>query len=92
MSIASATSPEAKIISEGLSGPDQVAVMGAIIGKLREADWTDKVSGVHGAVILADASPEARKDLHAFISTLSTKSMNKGLLFLLRKKGYLESK
>jgi hypothetical protein len=92
MAINSATSPEGKAIAERLSGPDQVAVMGTIISKLREADWSDKVPGIHGAVLLADASPEARKDLQAFVSTLSTTNMNKALLFLLRNKGYLEKK
>jgi predicted KAP-like P-loop ATPase len=92
MAINSATSPEGKAIAERLSGPDQVAVMGTIISKLREADWSDKVPGIHGAVLLGDASPEARKDLQAFVSTLSTKNMSKALLYLLRNKGYVEKK
>jgi predicted KAP-like P-loop ATPase len=92
MSITSATSPEGKAIVDGLSGPDQLVVMGEIISKLREADWSDKAPGIHGAVMLADASPDARKDLQAFISTLSTKNMHKGVLYLLRAKDYLEKK
>lgn len=92
MGITSATSPEGKAIAERLSGPDQLVVMGALISKLREADWTDKAPGLHGAVLLADASPEAKKDLQSFISTLSTRNMNKGLLYLLRSKAYVEKK
>lgn len=92
MGIASATSPGGKTIVDGLSGPEQVVVMGEIISKLREADWTDKAPGVHGALILADASSEAKQDLQAFISTLSTAKMNKGILYLLQGKGYVERK
>jgi hypothetical protein len=92
MGITSATSPEGKTIAERLSAPDQLVVMAALISKLREADWSDKAPGLHGAVLLADASAEAKKDLQSFVSTLSTKSLNKGLAFLLRNKGYLEKK
>lgn len=92
MELTSATSPKGKDVAEGLSGPDQLAVMSAIITQLREGDWTERVPGIHGAVMLADASPEAKKDLQSFISTLSTQNMNRGVLFLLRSKGYLEKK
>ena len=92
MELTSATSPKGKDVAEGLSGADQLAVMSAIITQLREGDWTERVPGIHGAVMLADASPEAKKDLQSFISTLSTQNMNKGVLFLLRNKGYLEKK
>jgi len=92
MGITSATSPEGKAIAEGLSGPDQQAVMGAIISKLREGDWSERVPGLHGAVILGEASPEARKDLASFVATLPVANMNQGIAFLLRSKKYLEKK
>lgn len=92
MGVTSATSPEGKAIAEGLSGPDQQAVMGAIIAKLREGDWSERVPGLHGAVILGEASPEARKDLASFITTVSVANMNQGIAFLLRSKKYLEKK
>jgi hypothetical protein len=56
---------------------------------MREADWTSKAPGIHGAIILADASVEAKKDLQAFVSSLSIQNVNKGILYLLRSKGYL---
>lgn len=90
--ITSATSQKGKDIAKNLSSPDQQAVMSAIISKLREADWTQRVQGIHGAIILADASIEAKKDLRSFISTLRTKGMNKSITYLLREKGYLEKK
>lgn len=92
MGITSATSPEGKAIAEGLSAPDQQAVMGVLISKLREGDWTERVPGLHGAVILGEASPEARKDLASFIATLAISNLNKGIAFLLRSKNYLEKK
>lgn len=91
LDITSATSPEGKAIAERLSPPDQVAVMSALIAKLREGDWSERVPGLHGAVILADASTEAKKDLQAFVATLAAAAMNRGILFLLRNKGYLET-
>lgn len=89
---ASVTSPEGKAIVERLPEAERPLVMSALISKLREADWSDKAPGLHGAIIVADASTEARKDLQAFVSTLSTQGMNKGILYLLRTKGYLEKK
>ena len=89
LAIASATSPEGKKVVEQVPESDRLPVMAAMISAMREADWTSKAPGIHGAIILADASAEAKKDLQAFISSLSTQNANKGILYLLRSKGYL---
>lgn len=89
IAIGSATSPEGKALVERLPPTDRVAVMGALVNAMREADWADKVPGLHGAVILADASEDARKDLQAFVSTFNPRRINGGLRYLLKQKGYL---
>lgn len=89
LAIASATSPEGKAMADRLNPADRVTVMSALITAMREADWSEKVQGIHGAIILAEASPEARKDFEAFIAGLSLRTIDRGIRYLLKTKGYL---
>jgi hypothetical protein len=59
---------------------------------MREADWTSAVPGLYGALMIAEALPETKTELKAFIGSLNTGEMTKGIQFLLRKTGMLETK
>jgi hypothetical protein len=50
------------------------------------------VPGIHGAVILANASPDAKSDLKAFLAGLQTGQMAKGMLYLLKQAGLIPGK
>lgn len=84
------TSPVARTIVERLSAPDRRAAMVQIIDTLRSADWTSKVEGVHGAIILAKASTDAAAELQAFVGSLQTGNLEPSVKYLLTQHGLLE--
>jgi predicted KAP-like P-loop ATPase len=84
LKVSSVTSPVASKVIEQLSLQDQLATMSGLIAAMREADWTIPVPGIHGAILLARASKEAREELKSFSATLPMQNMDKGMLFLLK--------
>lgn len=89
MAVASTNSPAASSAVEALSDEERVATMGIIIGKLREVDWSNKVEGIHGAVILGEASAGAKRQLAALVETMPVQSMHAGTKFLLKRMNYV---
>lgn len=85
-------SPVGKRIVAGLTPDDKRAVMSGLVATMREADWTSAVPGLYGALMIAEALPETKTELKAFIGSLNTGEMTKGIQFLLRKTGMLETK
>ena len=85
-------SPVGKKIVEGLTPADRRAVMSGLIENMRDADWSAVVQGVHGALLVAESSPEAKVELKAFVGGLQSGEMDKGVLFLLRRAGMIEAK
>ena len=90
LKVKSINSPTAKATVGALSVPDQKMVMGALVAHMREQDWTNAPSGVHGAIILAQQSSEAAPEFRAFLSTLQTKTIAKGTKALLTTTGFME--
>ena len=78
-------SPVGKKIVESLTPADRRATMSGLIENMRDADWSAVVPGIHGALLIAESSPEGKAELKAFIGGLQTDEMNKGVLYLLRK-------
>jgi predicted KAP-like P-loop ATPase len=85
-------SPVGKKVVEGLAPADRRSAMSALIETMRDADWSAVVPGIHGALLIADGSPEAKTELKAFVGGLQTGEMDKGVVFLLRKTGMTEGK
>ncbi|HMH42984.1 MAG TPA: P-loop NTPase fold protein [Pyrinomonadaceae bacterium] len=90
--VASVNSPAAQKVVTSLSAPERAAVMSQLIDNMRQADWAKHVDGIHGALILAKDDPTLSAELKAFVSGLSQKSMDKGILFLLKNAEMVETK
>ena len=90
LKITGVNSPVGKKIVTELTPTDCRVAMSKLIETMREGDWTSIVPGAHGALILAEASPEAKAEFKAFVSGLQTGEMNKGLKFQLKKAGLIE--
>mgnify|MGYP001349782791 CR=1 FL=1 len=80
----SVTSGAAKKAAQGLSAPDRLAVMAELVKTLRERDWSKKPDGVHGAIVLASESDEAKAELKSYVSTLNVREIEKGTKYLLK--------
>lgn len=91
LGVASLNSPAATAIIEGLGGEERVAVMHGMVARLREGDWTTKLAGVHGALLLGEASNDARRVLQALVTDIASTDLHAGLRFALRQKKYLEA-
>jgi hypothetical protein len=89
MAVGSANSPAASAAVDALTDEERVAAMGIIVAKLREADWSSKVEGIHGAVILGAASAGAKRQLAALVETMPVQGMHGGTKFLLKRMGYI---
>jgi len=92
LKVDSINSPVGRSIIKALAPTDHRVVMSMLIENMREHDWSSTVPGVHGALILAEASPETSTELKAFVAGLQTGEMEKGIKFLLKKKGMIEGK
>lgn len=84
LQVDSVNSPVGKRVVSQLSPGDLLAVAGQLVEAMRDADWSDDVSGVHGAILVAAASPDAKKDLQAFFGGLKTAGLKKSTAYLLR--------
>ncbi|MFI5353114.1 MAG: P-loop NTPase fold protein [Candidatus Binatales bacterium] len=84
LKVTSVNSPVGKKLVDKLSLPEQTLVMSRIIDSMRQADWSGKVPGIHGAVILARISPELTAMLKAFVATLPTEGVDRGISYLLK--------
>jgi predicted KAP-like P-loop ATPase len=87
--VTSVNSPAAKQAAAALPASEARKVMGAIIAKLRLADWTKQVPGTHGAVILANQDAVAKADFAAFLSTLEPDTMHKTTKYLFQNQGLM---
>jgi predicted KAP-like P-loop ATPase len=85
------TSPVGDRIVADLSATDRRAAMSQIIETMRPGDWTKVVPGIYGALILARVSPDAASELKAFITSLPTVSMDRGLLYILKQSGMIDA-
>jgi hypothetical protein len=92
LKISDVNSPVGKTLIEGLAPSDRQAAMSSLIEAMREEDWSAVVPGVHGALLLAAASPEAKAEFHAFIAGLQTGEIDKGVRFLLKRAGIIGGK
>jgi predicted KAP-like P-loop ATPase len=90
LKVSSVNSPVGKAVVEKLSAGDRRSVMSHLIDLMRQGDWSTAVPGVHGAIILAQASPEAASEFRAFLASLKVGRMNKGINYLLKRAGMLE--
>ncbi len=81
----SVNSPAAIKTVKALGIVDKRLVMVELVAHLRKQDWAKSPPGVHGAIILAKASPEAEEDLKAFLATLHLQKMYSATKFLLEK-------
>jgi predicted KAP-like P-loop ATPase len=68
---------------------DRRAIMSSLIEELRLADWSDMPAGLHGAIILSQASPDGAAELKAFVGTIPQGQIQKGARFLLRQAGLI---
>ncbi|TCM12855.1 putative KAP-like P-loop ATPase [Novosphingobium sp. PhB165] len=89
LGVTSLNSPTATRIIGSLGNDERVAVMEGIVSRLREGDWTTKLGGVHGALLLGDASAEARRVLQALVTDIASTEIHTGLRYALRQKKYL---
>lgn len=92
LKVSSVNSPVGKKIVGELTAADLSAVAAPLIEAMRDADWSSPVAGVHGAVLVAGASPDAAADLKAFFGGLQTGEMSSGTSFLLKQAGLIEKK
>jgi len=65
--------------------------MGQLVGRLREADWTKQVPGVHGAIVLAKVNKDCEAELKAFVGGLTQSTMSRPIKALLTASKLLES-
>jgi predicted KAP-like P-loop ATPase len=90
--VASLNSPAAAELIAKLTGEERGQVMAGLVARLREGDWSQKLPGIHGAILLAESSDVARRQLQALIDDVPKEGIHKGVLFALRGKNYLGSK
>lgn len=92
LGVTSLNSPAATAVIERLDTDERVAVMGSLVAALREGDWTTRLTGIHGAIMLGERSEGGRRLLQALVSDVPQDTMNAGVKFALRSKGYIEGK
>ncbi len=90
LKVNSVASPTGKALIDGLSATDRRATMTLLIDAMRPADWSSMVPGLHGAIILAMASPEAAADLKGYVATVPRAGMEKGMAYLLKQAKLLD--
>lgn len=92
LGVTSVNSPAAAKVIDPLNVEERVAVMAGMVASLREGDWTGKLPGIHGAILLGEKSEGAKRLLQALVNDISEDTMNSGIKFSLRGKGYLRAK
>lgn len=93
LGVASVNSLAAVEVIDGLTVDERVTVMGGLVAKLREGDWTaSRLPGVQGAIMLGEKSEGGKRQLQALVTEVPEATMNSGIKFALRKKGYLGAK
>ncbi|WP_439476961.1 KAP family P-loop NTPase fold protein [Brevundimonas sp.] len=90
LKVSSINSPAAAQIIANLSTADRRSAMSQLIDAMRPADWSGLVPGLHGAILLSQASVEAATELKAFIGGLQVGKMHKGGKFLLKQAKLIE--
>lgn len=85
LKVTSVNSPVGKQTIESLSPVDRAAVMDQLIDAMRSSSWTKHVPGIHAAVMLASQEPATADGLRAFLASVPTDGMERGLRYLLRK-------
>lgn len=92
LGVTSVNSPVAAEVIDRLSADERVATMAGLVASLREGDWTDKLHGIQGAIMLGEKSEGGKRQLKALIDAIPQETMNSGVRFALRSKGYFEGK
>lgn len=90
LGVASVNSPAATDVIDRLNVDERVAAMAGMVASLREGDWTGKLPGIQGAIVLGEKSEGAKRQLKALVDEIPQDTMNSGVKFALRGKGYLE--
>ena len=91
-SVTSVNSPAATEVIDRLSVDERVAAMAAMVASLREGDWTSKLPGIQGAILLGEKSEGGKRQLQALVHEIPQDTMNTGVKFALRSKGYFGGK
>ena len=92
LGVTSVNSPAASEVIDRLSVDERVAVMGGLVASLREGDWASKLPGIQGAILLGEKSEGGKRQLQALVDDIPQDTMNSGVRFALRGKGYLGGK
>lgn len=92
LGVTSLNSPAAVEVIDRLTVDERVTVMGHLVAGLREGDWSTKLPGIQGAILLGEKSEGGRRQLQALVSDVPEEMMNSGVRFALRGKGYLGGK
>ncbi|MGI9487362.1 MAG: KAP family P-loop NTPase fold protein [Geminicoccaceae bacterium] len=90
LKVDSINSPVGKALVDGLPPADLLAAMSSLIETMREADWSKPVPGFFGALLLVNASPEAKAEFKAFVTSLKIGGMNKAVQYHLKRAGLVE--
>lgn len=92
LGVTSLNSPAAIEVIDRLSVDERTAAMGRLVASLREGDWATKLPGIQGAMLLGEKSEGGKRQLQALVDDVPQNSMNSGVKFALRSKGYLGGK
>lgn len=92
LGVTSVNSPAAIQVIERLNVDERIAAMAGMVASLREGDWTSKLPGVQGAILLGEKSEGGKRQLQALVDDIPQDTMNSGVKFALRGKGYLGDK
>lgn len=92
LGVTSVNSPAAVEVIDRLGVDERVATMGALVASMREGDWTTRLPGIQGAIMLGEKSEGGKRQLQALVNDVPQETMNAGVKFSLRGKGYLGGK
>jgi predicted KAP-like P-loop ATPase len=84
LTVTSVNSPVGKQVIDALSPGDRALVMEKLIDAMRSADWSQPVTGIHGALLLAKLDSSTAGGLAAFLTTVPKEGMEKGMRYLLK--------
>jgi predicted KAP-like P-loop ATPase len=84
LTVTSVNSPVGKQIIDALSPADRALVMDQLIDAMRSSDWSQSVTGIHGALLLAKVEPATAGGLSAVLATVPKEGMDKGTRYLLK--------